>query len=360
MLKHNSRLAAALSGTGGYQPAKRLAALLAILTAFGAPGGLSPFVAASASAAEPELVLYDSIDTAQDGRTVLTGGAYEDAEQGERLSRLEKNLGAAPHDGYYHIRFVADADAMARAVEFTDMFLNHEAFASIRNRFRIEYVTADADRMNCGNNVAGSSRVLTCNMSYILSLGKSPVHMTAVFTSRGSGGCGGMGKGVPIASVDYPLPTMLHEMLHIWTLNDEYTYSQSEADLYCSEPQMLKGPNTTTFNTLKTYSSDAEARVRHQKDIPWIDYIPTPITGPGDAGFGEANGANIGIGLRLGTPMSFAGKEAGLYSGANCSRKRPSFRPYGIDTIMKTLSTTWLPPIHQKAVLAVIAKAAGW
>ena len=172
--------------------------------------------------------------------------------------------------------------------------------------------------------------------------------MTAVFSSRGSGGAGG---AVPIATINYPLNTMLHEMLHGWGLNDEYTYSQSEADYYCHYPKILKGPNAVSFAARESYASDAEARDAHRDDITWLGYINgTPITSKAGAG-----GA-----LKLGTPAGPSDRAPGLYSGSNCSLKMPSFRPYYEDTIMKTLSTTWIPPIHQKAVLAAIAKAAGW
>lgn len=172
--------------------------------------------------------------------------------------------------------------------------------------------------------------------------------MTAVFSSRGSGGAGG---AVPIATINYPLSTMLHEMLHGWGLNDEYTYSQSEAEYYCRYPKILKGPNTAGFSVRGGYASDAEARDAHRDDIAWLNYVGgTPITSKADA-----DGS-----LKLGTPAAFLFRAPGLYPGSNCSLEMPSFRPYYEDTIMKTLSTTWIPPIHQKAVLAAIAKAAGW
>ncbi len=295
-----------------------------------------------------DLVFYDSVETGAGGEPVLTGGVYLDPEQGARFR--EKGMKPVPVDGYYHIRFVADAAAMARAREFTELLLNHEAFASVRDRFRIEYVEGDAARMNCRNDVLQSKRIISCNMDYILSLGASPAHLTAVFTSRGTGGAG---SAVPIASIDYPLPTILHEMLHTWGLQDEYIYSQAEADYYCGYSKILKAPNTSAFPIMETYGSDAEAGGRHRDDIPWFDDIRVPITTPPVNTAGAA-------GFQLGTPASSGNMEPGLYPGSNCSRKLPSFRPYEFDTIMKSVYTTLLPPIHKKAVLKAIAKAAGW
>lgn len=313
---------------------------------------LSIFPAQGAQAAVPELVFYDSIEINSDGESVLQGGVYKDDRPGTMDRQFQKGTDMAPVDGYYHIRFVVDAKSSKRARDFSDLLLNHEAFAAVRDRFRIEYVEGDADQMKCGNNVPESPRIIRCEMPYILSLGTTPAHMTAVFTSRGSGGSGGTN---PIISIDYPLPGMLHEMLHAWTLQDEYIYSQSEADFYCHYAKILKSPNTTTFATLESYTSDADARNRHWDDIPWIDGIRAPITSS------VASSTTINAsGLALGTPMTGGGLEPGLYPGSNCSRKLPSFRPYGVATIMKTLSTTLLPPIHKKAVLAAIAKAAGW
>ncbi|MEI7527722.1 MAG: hypothetical protein WCK76_02155, partial [Elusimicrobiota bacterium] len=258
--------------------------LFGILLAFGAPGMDRAF-GALPSADGDDLIFYDSIETGVGGEPVLTGGVYLDPEQGARFR--EKGMKPVPADGYYHIRFVADAAAIARAREFTELLLTHEAFASVRDRFRVEYVVGDAARMNCRNDVMQSQRIIRCDMDYVLSLGASPAHLTAVFTSRGVGGAGG---AVPIASRDYPLPTILHEMLHTWGLQDEYIYSQSEADYYCGNSKILKAPNTSAFAIRGTYGSDAEAGDRHRDDIPWFDYIRAPITTPeehtsGAAGF---------------------------------------------------------------------------
>jgi hypothetical protein len=317
----------------------------------GADGDLSeaPITEPAGAAANDAdgLVFYDYMNTDADGNPVLAGGVYKDPDQAAILRKSAKSRGAVPVDGYYHIRFVADAQAMDRAREFADLFLNHEAFKSIRDRFRIEYVEGNAVQMNCRNDVPQSPRIIDCDMNYILSLGAAPAHMTAVFTSRGSGGAGG--GAVTIASIDYPLTTMLHEMMHTWTLQDEYIYSTSEADYYCKHPGILKGPNTTAFPTFGIYASDTEARGRHSDNIPWIDEIQVPIT------------AFNGTKLLLGTsPTGFSPMEPGLYSGSNCSLALPSFRPYEIDNIMKTSMNTFIPPIHKQAVLAAIAEAAGW
>jgi hypothetical protein len=308
---------------------------------------LLPLLSAQVARAGSELVFYDSIEMNAAGEAVLKGGVYNKPEDSTR--GVQGIAAPLPVDGFYHIRFVADAQGMARAHEYADMLLSHPAFASVSGRFRIEYAEGNADLMKCGNTVPQSPRIITCDTEYILSLGTTPVHMTAVFSSRGSGGSGG---AVPIVSVDYPLPVMLHEMLHTWTLQDEYTYSDSEAEYYCKSPKILKAPNTASFATQETYQSDAEALSSHRKDIPWADSIQAPVT--------TSSATVNGAALVLGTPLATAGMEPGLYPGSNCSRKMPSFRPYNVDTIMKTLSTTLIPPIHQKAVLAEIARVAGW
>lgn len=308
---------------------------------------LLPLLSAQVVRAESELVFYDSIEMNSAGESVLKGGVYK--QQRSSNKGVQETAAPVPVDGFYHIRFVADAQSMARAHEYTDLLLSHPAFASVSGRFRIDYVEGDADLMKCGNTVPQSPRIITCDTQYILSLSTVPVHMTAVFTSRGSGGSGG---AVPIVSIDYPLPVMLHEMLHAWTLQDEYTYSDSEAEYYCKNPRILKAPNTASFATQETYPSDGEALSSHWKDIPWADSIQAPVT--------TSSATVNGAALVLGTPKTTGGMEPGLYPGSNCSRKLPSFRPYNVDTIMKTLSTTLIPPIHQKAVLAEIARVAGW
>ncbi len=310
---------------------------------------LLPMLPAQVARAESELVFYDSIEMNSAGEAVLKGGIYK--KQVTSSKGLKEMAAPMPVDGFYHIRLVADAQSMARAHEYADLLLGHPAFASVSSRFRIEYLQADADLMKCGNTVPQSPRIIICDTQYILSLSTVPVHLTAVFTSRGSGGSGG---AVPIVSVDYPLPAMLHEMLHTWTLQDEYTYSDSEAEYYCKSARVLKAPNTSSFATQGTYTSDAAALSTHWKDIPWSDSIRLPVT--------TSSATVNGAALVLGTPTTTAaaGLEPGLYSGSNCSSKMPSFRPYDVDTIMKTLSTTLIPPIHQQAVLAEIARVAGW
>lgn len=310
---------------------------------------LLPILPAQIVRAESELVFYDSIEINAAGEAVLEGGVYK--KPGSSSKSIQEFAAPAPADGFYHIRFVADAQSLARAHEFADLLLGHPAFASVSSRFRIEYKMGDADLMKCGNTVPQSPRIITCNTRYILSLSTVPVHLTAVFTSRGSGGSGG---AVPIVSIDYPLPVMLHEMLHAWTLQDEYTYSDSEAAYYCKSPRILKSPNTASFTARKTYQSDAEALITHWKDISWADSIRIPVTFSSST----VNGAALLLGTHKTTAMGLM--EPGLYPGSNCSRKMPSFRPYDVNTIMKTLSTTLIPPIHQKAVLAEIARVAGW
>lgn len=300
-----------------------------------------------ALAGDSELVFYDSIEMNAAGEAVLKGGVYK--QRGSSNKGVQELAAPAPVDGFYHIRFVADAQGMVRAREFADLLLSHPAFASVSGRFRIEYAEGNEDLMKCGNNLPQAPRIIDCDKQYILSLGTVPVHLTAVFTSRGSGGSGG---AVPIVSINYPLPVMLHEMLHTWTLQDEYTYSDSEAEYYCKYAKILKAPNTSSFATQETYQSDAAALSTHWKDIPWADSIRIPVT--------TSSSTLKGSALALGTPLAEAGMEPGLYPGSNCSRKMPSFRPYKADTIMKTLSTTLIPPIHQKAVLAELARAAGW
>ncbi|HBA61521.1 MAG TPA: hypothetical protein DCZ92_12040 [Elusimicrobia bacterium] len=311
-------------------------------------------VFAQGAGPDAELVFYDSMEHDASGAQVLKGGVYKDPAQGARLR--EKSLSApVPADGYYHIRYVVDARSRARAEDYVRLFLSNPAFSSVADRFRIEYAEGDPELMNCRNDNPASPRIIRCNMDYILSLATAPVHMTGVFTSRGSGGAGG--AGVTIVSLNYPLNTMLHESLHTWGLNDEYEYSPSEADYYCNNRRILKGPNTSSFPVREAYASDAEARNLHRGDISWLEEIAAaPIV------YGAPAGADPGAGtvFKLGTPSSSPVNEPGLYGGSNCSRKMPSFRPYKADTIMKTLSTTWIPPIHQKAVLAAIAKAAGW
>ena len=299
------------------------------------------------AAAAEELVFYDSIETGGSGMPVTSGGVYRDLEA-DTSKAAPQAPEPPPRDGLYHIRFVVDDGSLERAKAFSELFLSHPVFAPFWARFSIEYLVADTERLNCRNDNPASPRSIRCDREYALSLGTSPAHLTAIFTSRASGGSGGR---VPIASLDYPLPTMLHELLHAWGLNDEYTYSASEAEYYCSNPKIVKGPNTASFSLPGPYSSDRDARAVLSDRVPWLDAIVSlPVTGPADQ-----NGM-----LTLGTQPSADDGSPGLFSGSNCSLVRPSFRAYKADTIMKSLSSTWIPPVHSKAVLAVIGSAAGW
>jgi hypothetical protein len=245
----------------------------------------------------------------------------------------------------YRLVMVADPESRARAEEYKNYMLSKAPFNQLGGQLEI-VITEMSDRdLSCANDMPTSPRIIRCDTSK-LNQRKRELggHHVVAFTNNATGGAGGQQA---IASVDYPLNTMLHEMLHMYGLADEYCYTGTEVEEYCNPPR--SAPNVAMIVPAPPYANKGEAFAKHGDKIPWSSeiYAPTPIT----------QGTDV-----LGTPAGQYGESAGLYEGGHCTNKaaltEKIYRPYQ-NSIMKSLSVDSLQPFYQARILEAMEAARG-
>lgn len=214
---------------------------------------------------------------------------------------------------------------------------------------------------SCDNKSGGvPSRLITCetrqSLKYLAALKKTEKASYAIIVKDESryGGSGGLN---PVITTGSPAAMALHELMHRLGFADEYSYHNScEADLYCPaggddwiSPSGYGAHPTTSFNVAvftpqASYASNAEVRAAHGKQIPWLIFIDksTDIMKAG----------------KIGTPPSPHAGVIGLYRSTVCDQASvttPTWQSISQPTIMKTLSTTYIP----KDYWATIATSLG-
>ena len=145
-----------------------------------------------------------------------------------------------------------------------------------------------------------------------------------VFIVKESSVYGGSGGSIPVITTNSTPRMILHEYLHTLGLCDEYTYSASEANIYCS----LSGPNMAIIEPNPAgYSSDLDARSQHMSAIPWKTLISenTPVTHstPLKLGTGSVD-SSIFATPNTTNSASTLGSKIGLYEGKTCINASPS------------------------------------
>lgn len=244
----------------------------------------------------------------------------------------------------YKIVILTDIAAEARANQFRAYLLTKPPFNAMGDKIEITTTLMTKDEMKCQNSNPLSPRIITCDNQKLFEMQtRSNAHLAVAFTSSGSGGAGG---GIPIASVDYPLQTMLHEMLHTYGLADEYEYSASEQLVYCQPPR--PSPNQVFFLDIPPYDSDEYAREKHKNDIPWLGGIPVV--------------KKITNGTALGSVKAIQQKGQqvmGLYRGGSCDKASlPGWRPY-LDSIMRGYYDDTIYPFYENVIVKNIEAATG-
>jgi hypothetical protein len=245
----------------------------------------------------------------------------------------------------YRLVIVTDTESAARAQEYKDYLLRTPPYSQLGDQLDIVISQMSDVDMSCSNDMPDSPRIISCDNSKIQRRRRDlDGHHVVAFTNNGTGGAGGQ---VAIASLDYPLNTMLHEMLHMYGLADEYCYEGTEVGVYCNPPRT--GPNVALIRPEPPYADKANALGKHASRIPWAGDIsaPTPITSGTES---------------LGTPGGDYGDSAGLYEGGNCSNKTDMpekvYRPFQ-NSIMRTLSVTGIQPFYQARILEAMEGATG-
>ena len=139
---------------------------------------------------------------------------------------------------------------------------------------------------------------------------------------------GGSGGSIPVMTTNSPPTTMVHEYLHTLGLCDEYQYSADEADTYC--PGMDRRENSAIISPEDSYSSDADARNEHRRDIMWYQDIAsnTPITNGGSRSLNLGTGrvGNVSAPVNRTTEPTSVSSPIGLYRGTGCDNaSRPIY-----------------------------------
>jgi hypothetical protein len=245
----------------------------------------------------------------------------------------------------YKIIIVTDPVAASRAEEFKRYLVTKPPFSRMGEKLQIELVSMDTEKMNCKNDMPDAPRIITCNRDLIYrTQSQHNAHLSLAFTSNGSGGAGG---DIPVASMDYPIQTMFHEMLHTFGLADEYDYSESEQKVYCDNP--VSSPNVVYFKDTPPYEADSVARSKHADKVHWMGQIPTLQLITSGTNLGSSSLEKINAGLQ---PL-------GLFRGGSCNNSTlPGWRPYQ-SSIMKGYDDDTIYPIYEKAVLRNIETALG-
>jgi hypothetical protein len=244
----------------------------------------------------------------------------------------------------YKILIITDREAENKANEFKEYLLTKPPFSKMQTRdLEIKIVSTSYRDLGCGNTYPGAPRVILCDDDHLSRMkAREEANLAMVFTSRASGGSGG---AIPIASKDYPIQTMFHEMLHTYGCDDEYEYSESEAEIYCQNPR--SEANGAYFQDRPPYASDSAARTTHRRDVPWMNSInqSTFIT----------QGPQLGSVIRSTEPGE---QILGVYRGGACQKKIPSWRPYP-NSIMKGYRDDTVYPLYEEIIVKSIESKIG-
>jgi hypothetical protein len=244
----------------------------------------------------------------------------------------------------YKIVMFTDADAKAKAEQFKEYLTTKPPFSKMGDKLTLEIVELTPEEMDCKNDNPSAPRIVSCNNKlFRKTQRKMDAHLSLAFTSKAKGGAGG---DIPIASNDYPIQTMFHEMLHTYGLADEYDYSASERTVYCDRPRSKA--NIVYFKDVPPYENDVAARSKHNRDVPWMGGIPQArlIT----------KGTSLGSEDTLATPGS---QLLGLFRGGSCdSAATPGWRPYG-NSIMRGYSDDTIYPLYEEIIVKNIEGSLG-
>ena len=259
----------------------------------------------------------------------------------------------------YKLLIVADEDAVKRAQEFKSYLTSKvPPFNKMKPEdLEIEIRTLSSSTLKCSDNTVKDSRgknlhksaLAECDSLQVANMqAKAEAHMAMIFTSKADGGSGG---NIPVASTSYPLPTMLHEMLHTYGCADEYEYDKRDSARLCTDELLKTQANIAVFEEKPPYNSDQKARRTHVFDVPWMGDISssTPII----------SGSSLGTPAISDLTKVKKGKQTlGLYRGGYCNEKSSSWRPYE-NSIMRGHEDDTIYPLYEKVITKNIESKLG-
>ncbi len=240
-------------------------------------------------------------------------------------------------DQPYKIVIIANSELSKQAAEKFRDYINGNVppFNQIEpSEIKVEIVSAPPETLKCHENCNNVQRLVCCDSDVAAKIGdEHGGHLTCVVTNVGSSGAGGSVPTVSASTLMASPGLLLHEIGHsVGSLSDEYEYENGgeEARLFCKPPK--PSLNVACFVPSPPYISDAAAKSKHRKDIPWSDMI--------------ANDTLITNGSDLGTPVPKYDRDiAALYRGGNCNEVLPCWKPYLGGTFMDQNVYTSTPKI---------------
>lgn len=246
----------------------------------------------------------------------------------------------------YKIVLLADGDAKEQAEKFKTYLQTKPPFSKMGDKLTLEIVEMTPEEMNCKNDNPNSPRIITCDQGRMRRKQRdADANLALAFTSKATGGTGG--NTIPIASKDFPIQTMFHEMLHTFGFSDEYDYSATEKIEYCNRPS--SSANIVYFKDVPPYEDDTIAREKHAKDVPWMGGIPRVrlITdGPS-------------LGTKDALPVTPGNQLLGLFRGGQCdSAALPGWRPYN-NSIMRGYVDDTIYPLYEEVIVKNMENSLG-
>ena len=253
----------------------------------------------------------------------------------------------------YKLVIIADENSETRANQFITYLRTQPPFSQIASEdLQISVTRAPPGAMNCQSphpETQESQRLVTCDQRALRRIQRQQRANFAVAITSVPAYYGGSGGQIPVGTVGAPDSVILHEMLHSYGLEDEYTYrSAAEIRRYCRPGNA--GPNIAFFRDVPPYASDPAARVTHASEVPWMGRISAdmPITQL----------------PALGSPSRTVvrgGQQIGLYRGGNCpdaANGKKSWKPLET-SIMNGHEDDYVYPIYADVVSASIRRSLG-
>ena len=253
-------------------------------------------------------------------------------------------------DDPFRIVIFADSDATPRAQELErHIRANVPPFNRMSAQdlqIEVRTLRGEDNRMNCQRS-ATISRLMTCDENFLMGQAGNalPIALKSIPATDEAMGSGG---SVAVASTNLPINDVVHEMLHVAGMDDEYGYAAgAEQQAYCANPTPTT--NFAYFAPQPPYASDGAARTRHASQVLWMSRI-------------LASTAVIQSATQLGSgsPVPVAGQQRiGLYPGDKCppdpATGRVAWRPY-VDSIMRRqqISDGTIYPVYEQAFVDYI------
>ncbi len=250
----------------------------------------------------------------------------------------------------FRIVIFADSGATARAQQLErHIRANVPPFNRIpagQLQIEVRTLVGEDNKMNCQRH-AVITRLMTCDDNFITrEAGNAlPIALKSIPETDEAMGSGG---SVAVASTNLPLNDVVHEMLHVAGMDDEYGYTAgAEQQAYCANPTPTT--NFAYFAPQPPYASDGAARTRHASQVLWMSRI-------------LASTAVIQSATQLGSgsPAPVDGQQRiGLYPGDKCppdpATGRVAWRPY-VDSIMRRqqISDGTIYPVYEQAFIDYI------